>query len=164
MEGGVMVHNLPCGQPDHGLFGYNQRFFWALGRANDYRIVHMQMGGESIHVALQKQHDMPFIPPLDIDDTTTTDDPALKARYWTLFDRAALDEIAQSRSKHLEETERKAVAREHAAHAREAAVYVNEQRISSREGVAQDRERAVYVLEQEVDAEFISAPRRACCL
>jgi hypothetical protein len=124
MVGGVMVHNLPCGQPDHGLFGYNQRFFWALGRANDYRIVHMQMDGESIHIALQKQHDMPFIPPLDVDNQAATDSPILKERYWTIFDKKAIDKIAYSREADIRHRERAVYERELAFERRDAGHYV----------------------------------------
>ena len=71
--GGIMVHNLPCHHPDHGLINYNPKFFWALGRANNYGRTSMcaptLADPESIRVAFQKQHDFDFVTPLDVTNT-----------------------------------------------------------------------------------------------
>jgi hypothetical protein len=110
--GGIMIHNLPCHQPNHGLFNYNPKFFWALARANDYRQVYMRADPEAdpegIHIALQKQHAFEFVTPLDVDDTSTSDDEVLKQRYWTIFDKKAIDAITAS---HDAQLMRRAIAR-----------------------------------------------------
>lgn len=41
-------------------------------------------------VALQKIYDMPFISPIDVQTGTTTEDVALRERYWTVFNPDAL--------------------------------------------------------------------------
>ena len=104
-DGGIMVHNLPCHQPNHGLINYTTKFFWALVRANDYRHIYMRAypegDPESIHVALQKQHNFEFVTPLDVDDTTTTDNEVMKQRYWTIFDKKTIDAITYSNDMQL---------------------------------------------------------------
>jgi hypothetical protein len=50
-------------------------------RLRDYRVTNC-----AIAVVLQKLHDEPFIPPLDVSSGTHTDDPILRDRYWTVFD------------------------------------------------------------------------------
>ena len=111
--GGIMVHNLPCHHPDHGLINYNPKFFWALARANDYRNVYVRTNPEadpeSIHIAFQKQHDFEFVIPLDVDNTTTTDNAVIKERYWTIFDKKAIDAITAS---HDAQLMRRAIARQ----------------------------------------------------
>jgi hypothetical protein len=116
---GIMLHNVPMGGMfSHGLMSYNPNFFWALSRANGYKIVFMTLGvsAESqpfpdeimseisrndpslparfadhrstecaVIVALLKQYDAPFVPPLDVPGTATTDRAELKARYWSVF-------------------------------------------------------------------------------
>jgi hypothetical protein len=110
--GGIMVHNLPCHHPNHGLINYNPKFFWALARANDYRNVYVRINPEvdpdSIHIALQKQHDFEFVTPLDVDDTAVGGDAAMKQRYWTIFDKKAIDAITAS---HDAQLMRRAIAR-----------------------------------------------------
>lgn len=56
---------------------------------------------ESIHVALQKQHNFEFVTPLDVDDTTTTDNEVMKQRYWTIFDKKTIDAITYSNDMQL---------------------------------------------------------------
>ena len=120
--GGVMIHNVPCHFIDHGLFGYNPKFFWMLARSNAYRVVYMNMtSGEvsdlpdnlityisefvpdfaktwqnfreaprSLLVVLQKLYNMDYVAPIDV-DIPETEIPALKARYWTVFDHPAFE-------------------------------------------------------------------------
>jgi predicted O-methyltransferase YrrM len=52
-------------------------------RAARYRVTNAGMV-----VALQKQFDTEFIPPLDVNTGATTDNQQLKTRYWTVFDPA----------------------------------------------------------------------------
>jgi hypothetical protein len=110
--GGIMIHNLPCHLPNHGLINYNPKFFWALARANDYRQVYLRINPEvdpdSIHIALQKQHDFEFVTPLDVANTAAADDPVMKQRYWTVFDKEAIDAITASNDAQLM---RRAIAR-----------------------------------------------------
>lgn len=49
-------------------------------RLRDYRTADC-----GIVVALQKVFDIPFVPPLDVNTGTRTDNPALARRYWTVF-------------------------------------------------------------------------------
>jgi hypothetical protein len=109
---GIMVHNLPCHQPNHGLINYNPKFFWALLRANDYERVYMsanpEADPESIYIVLQKRHDLEFVSPLDVDDWTATENELLRRRYWTVFDRKAMDAISYSKDMQLL---RRAIAR-----------------------------------------------------
>jgi hypothetical protein len=120
---GIMIHNLPCHQPDHGLINYNPKFFWALARANDYRHVFTRLSPEidpeSIYIVLQKQHNLEFVTPLDVDDTAATQNGVLKQRYWTIFDKKALDKIAYSKEAALAQREREVFAREVTALGRE---------------------------------------------
>jgi hypothetical protein len=44
----------------------------------------------AIQVALQKTLDIPFVPPLDVETDTPTNDSAMKRRYWTIFQPSAL--------------------------------------------------------------------------
>ena len=37
---GIMYHNVPgWGEYEHGIFTYTPKFFWALAKANDYKII-----------------------------------------------------------------------------------------------------------------------------
>jgi hypothetical protein len=47
-----------------------------------------------IAVVLQKGRAIPFVPPLDVDTGTQTDNEALRRRYWTVFDPDALKRMA----------------------------------------------------------------------
>ena len=96
-RGGVMVHNLPCHQPDHGLVNYTCKFFWMLARSNDYREIYMSPMDENtsgIVVALQRQHALDFVAPIDVESGAQTSNEALRRRYWTVFDKKTLDTIA----------------------------------------------------------------------
>jgi hypothetical protein len=110
--GGMMIHNVPCHLLNHGLINYSPKFFWALARANDYKNVYLRArpedDPESVHVAFQKQHDLEFVTPLDLPDMATTDNAVLKERYWTIFDRQAIEAIARVNETRLL---RRAVAR-----------------------------------------------------
>jgi hypothetical protein len=109
---GVMVHNVPSHLVNHGLINYSPKFFWALSRANDYRIIYLQAQPEddpqSVHVAFQKQHDFEFVTPLDLPNMATTNSAVLKERYWTIFDRQAMDAISRA---HETKLFRRAIAR-----------------------------------------------------
>jgi hypothetical protein len=48
-----------------------------------------------IAVVLQKRLTIPFVPPLDVDTGTQTDNEALRKRYWTVFDPDALRRMAE---------------------------------------------------------------------
>ena len=41
-------------------------------------------------IVLQKQYDIDFVPPIDVANGTKTNDPAMKKRYWTVFDQNLL--------------------------------------------------------------------------
>ena len=176
--GGVMVHNVPSHSIDHGLFGYNPRFFGALSRCNGYRVLHMNLGAASasalsedvvsyfsgfspdfadhwqhyrasrcaIIVALQKEHDIDYVPPFDA-ITTTTDDEVLKRRYWTIFDNRSLERMVQSREHNIEVAQGKVAERERSAQARELAVFDREQQLAGRELAVLDREQQLTVRE-----------------
>jgi hypothetical protein len=139
---GTMIHHLPYHCPEHGFFGYNSKFFWALARSNEYLTVYHRLNSpeapESVHVVLQKRHELPFVAPLDVDDASTTDNASLRERYWTIFDRAAIMKIAESKEAQLRR--------------READIYGVEQRLAAREEAAQAREQAVYLREQTAAA------------
>jgi hypothetical protein len=47
-------------------------------------------------VVLQKTLAIPFVPPLDVDTGTQTDNEALRKRYWTVFDPDALKRMADT--------------------------------------------------------------------
>jgi hypothetical protein len=116
------------GVPNHGLINYNPKFFWYLARSNDYKWLYMDFHGGggpyelptniieyiqkyepeavrnmkgrktvdyAVHVALQKTLDIPFV---DVDTATTTDNQALRTRYWTVFQPENL-EVARRESK-----------------------------------------------------------------
>jgi hypothetical protein len=122
---GLMIHHLPYHTPEHGFFGYNLKFFWALARSNEYSVLfhrlYPQDKPEGVQIVLQKQHDLPFLPPLDVDDATTTDNPRLLERYWSIFDRQAIMKISLSKEAQIRERERAVYLREQAAAARERA-------------------------------------------
>jgi hypothetical protein len=116
---GIMLHNVPMGGMfSHGLISYNPNFFWALSRANGYKIVFMTLSANpdpkpfpddiisevarndrslpkrfanyraaecAIIVALHKQFDAPFVPPLDLPDMATTENAEMMTRYWSIF-------------------------------------------------------------------------------
>jgi hypothetical protein len=48
-----------------------------------------------IAVVLQKRLAIPFVPPLDVDTGTQTDNETLRKRYWTVFDPDALKRMAE---------------------------------------------------------------------
>jgi hypothetical protein len=52
-------------------------------RAEDYRLY---SGG--LLVALQKEVDIPYVPPIDVPTGAAVDNPELKKRYWTVFDES----------------------------------------------------------------------------
>jgi hypothetical protein len=122
---GLMIHHLPYHTPEHGFFGYNLKFFWALARSNEYATVFHQLHPhdkpQSVQFVLQKRHDLAFVPPLDVDDATTTDDPRLRERYWSIFDRQAIRNISFSKEAEIRERERAVGLREQAAEAWERA-------------------------------------------
>jgi len=49
-------------------------------------------------IVLQKQHDIDFVPPIDVPNGTKTNDVLMKERYWTVFDPHSLN-IYLSRGK-----------------------------------------------------------------
>ena len=179
--GGVMIHNVPSHSIDHGLFGYNPRFFGALSRCNGYRVLHMDLGAApavalpedvvsyfsgftpdfadqwqhyrvsrcAINVALQKEHDIDYVPPFDA-ITTTTEDEVLKRRYWTIFDSRSLERMVQSREHDIEAAQRKVAERERSAQARELAVFDREQQLAARELAVLDREQRLTAREVAV--------------
>jgi len=90
--GGVMYHELPAGGLiDHGLVGYQPKFFNMLAKLNGYEALYIRFtawgpskipdylrksnpyGGDSVvdcslRVALRKLHNMPFVCPFDAGD------------------------------------------------------------------------------------------------
>jgi hypothetical protein len=93
--GGVMFHKVPsCGMVDHGLLTYNPKFFWMLARSNGYKVLYMnyeirETSQGAIIIALQKTYDIPFVPPIDVNSGSTTENEELKQRYWTVFNADA---------------------------------------------------------------------------
>jgi hypothetical protein len=66
---GIMYHEVPAGDWDHGLFNYTPKFFLLLHKFNDYRELLMRPRSNSdmtIRVALQKRIEREFITPLDV--------------------------------------------------------------------------------------------------
>jgi hypothetical protein len=101
-----------------------------------------------LHVAMQKQYDLEYVAPLDVDNIASIDDAVLKNRYWTVFDRGAFETIALSRAKALEDAEQKATKREAFTRTRELAVYKREQAAAAAEADIEHRKRAVFEREQ----------------
>lgn len=60
----------------------NSRIF-----ANKDHVGKLELQDTGITVILQKCYDMDFVPPIDIPAGTKTNDPVMKKRYWTEFDR-----------------------------------------------------------------------------
>jgi hypothetical protein len=102
--GAVMVHHVPTALPNHGLFAYTQRFFWQLGRANEYGELFMRQGDGGICVALLKRFALDFVPPLDVPEDTAASNPVLVRRYWTIFDKAELVRVIASTRASSDET------------------------------------------------------------
>lgn len=51
--GGIMFHKVPAqGMFNHGLFNYNPKFFWMLGRSNGYELLHMDFVGDDAYYNL----------------------------------------------------------------------------------------------------------------
>jgi hypothetical protein len=66
---GIMYHEVPAGDWDHGLFNYTPKFFLLLQKFNDYRelLVRPRSAGDmTIRVALQKRIEREFVTPLDV--------------------------------------------------------------------------------------------------
>ncbi len=128
--GGIMIHNLPAqGMMRHGLVNYNPKFFWMLSRSNGYPILFFDYisGGETyalpdevreklsvprdmngcalsdatILVAMQKRFDTEFVAPLDVNTGTQIGDPAVRERYWTVFESGAWADIEQKHEQRL---------------------------------------------------------------
>jgi hypothetical protein len=122
---GLMIHHLPYCTPEHGFFGYNLKFFWALARSNEYSVLfhrlYPQDKPESVQIVLQKRHGHRFLPPLDVDDASTTDDQHLLERYWSIFDRQAIMKLSLSKEAQIREREAAVYLREQAAAAWERA-------------------------------------------
>lgn len=49
----------------------------------------------AVLVALQKNLDIPFVPPLDVDGATDIRDPLFKRRYWTVLQPGVLEAVAR---------------------------------------------------------------------
>ena len=62
-------------------------------RARDYRASDC-----GVLFVLQKQFDMPFVAPIDVPTGSTTDIPAMKERYWTVFEPGAFGRLGTLRS------------------------------------------------------------------
>ncbi len=66
---GIMYHEVPAGDWDHGLFNYTPKFFLLLHKFNDYRELLMRPRSNddmTIRVALQKRIEREFVTPLDV--------------------------------------------------------------------------------------------------
>ncbi|HXC29022.1 MAG TPA: hypothetical protein VNV38_13785 [Stellaceae bacterium] len=63
-------------------------------REKDTRLVDM-----SLMVVLKKVFDIPFVPPLDVNTGTRTDNPVLAERYWTVFTPDAFDCLGDDNSR-----------------------------------------------------------------
>jgi hypothetical protein len=125
--GAVMLHNVPAqGMMEHGLVNYNPKFFWKLARSNGYRFLSMELSTDglpypveeaiaselrlatpplisdaSLLVALQKRFDVPFVPPLDVDDGVPPANETLRHRYWSVFESGAWDRIEAEHEQQL---------------------------------------------------------------
>jgi hypothetical protein len=60
------------------------------------RLAGHQMSDGGILVVLRKVYDIAFVPPLDVNTGTTTDNKALQERYWTVFKPNAFDALPRS--------------------------------------------------------------------
>ena len=142
--GGVMLHNVPCGRPNHGLINYTEKFFWMLARSNEYKtlIFEAKPPGSPvvIVVAMQKWHNLDFVPPIDVPNGSHTENPYVKKRYWPVFDRPAFETTIlrkarefKNRGPEIIEQEMQLPFREEALRAREAAVLQREQIVTDPE-------------------------------
>lgn len=59
--------------------------------ANKDHISEQKFQDVGVIIVLQKQHDIEFVPPIDVLDGTKTTDPVMKKRYWTVFDQNSLN-------------------------------------------------------------------------
>ncbi len=131
---GIMIHHLPAqGTFVHGLFNYDFKFFWMLGRSNGYGFIFADfayglpprklpqdiLGFLDAYVAapgklrdftvpdaaivavMQKNFDIPFVPPIDVPTGARTDIKSLKERYWTVFEPDAFSRLATTHNQQL---------------------------------------------------------------
>jgi hypothetical protein len=83
---GYKSHPIPPNVIDH----VSQFVPNAAAREQDTRIT-----DASLVVILKKQFDIPFVPPLDVDTGTRTNDPVLAKRYWTVFEPDAFGRLTR---------------------------------------------------------------------
>jgi hypothetical protein len=59
-----------------------------------------EMSDYAIQVAFQKTLDIPFVAPIDVNTGTTSNDPELNRRYWTVLQPGVLDAARRSKRPH----------------------------------------------------------------
>lgn len=144
--GGVMIHNVPCHLPDHGLVNYTPKFFWTLARSNGYRLIYTSSTNDdlpAIVIALQKQHPLNFMAPIDVPTGSATSNEALRRRYPSVFDKTKMDAIVYSADAELNRRRAEAFEREQTLAKRERSLQKREGQVYEREQQAAIREEAL---------------------
>jgi hypothetical protein len=81
------------GLPDNVTEFLNSNNLAPLHPFGDYKVA-----DAGIFVVMQKSFDIAFVPPLDVNSGTPTDNESLRKRYWTVFEPGAFDRLLAARA------------------------------------------------------------------
>jgi Methyltransferase domain len=87
-----MASSTYSGLPDNVTEFLNSNNFAPLHPFRDYKVA-----DAGIFVVMQKSFDIAFVPPLDVNTGTPTDNESLRRRYWTVFEPGAFDRLLAAR-------------------------------------------------------------------
>jgi hypothetical protein len=89
----VIDANFSVNLQEYGIPENITNFLAEFGAGTSQRLNGYTSMDAGLHIVLQKQHDIPFVPPIDVATGTRTDNEKLKQRYWTVFAPERLSEL-----------------------------------------------------------------------